>query len=321
MHKTDRILVLGARGMVGSSIVRALKKNQFESIFAPTHSELDLCNQSQVSDYFKKQKPQHVFMCAAKVGGIFANNEYRADFIMQNTLMQTNCFYAALEAQVEQFLFMGSSCIYPKFADQPIKEESLLTSSLEPTNEPYAIAKISGLKMAESIRRQFGKNYFSVMPTNLYGPGDNYHPMNSHVIPGLIQRMDKTVKSGEKTFEVWGTGTPKREFLYVDDLAEACLFLMEKASEEKLPDWINVGYGDDIAIKDLAKLIADEMGFTGEIVFNTKYPDGTPRKLLDSSKIKNLGWSAKWDLKEGLKEAIRGYYELKKQEGNNHVQA
>lgn len=216
---------------------------------------------------------------------------------------------------------MGSSCIYPKFAEQPIKEEALLTSPLEPTNEPYAIAKISGLKMAESIRRQHGKNYFSVMPTNLYGPGDNYHPMNSHVIPGLIQRMDKTVKSGEETFEVWGTGTPKREFLYVDDLASACLFLMEKASTEKLPDWINIGYGDDIAIKDLAKLIADEMGFNGEIVFNTKYPDGTPRKLLDSSKIKNLGWVPRWDLKKGLKEAIRDYNEAKKQEGINHVQA
>lgn len=321
MQKTDRVLVLGARGMVGSSIVRALKQHQFENILGPLRSELDLNNQAQVSEYFKTHRPKHVFMCAAKVGGIFANNEYRADFIMQNTLMQTNVFYAALESNVEQFLFMGSSCIYPKMAAQPIVEESLLTAPLEPTNEPYAIAKISGLKMAESIRRQFGKNFFSVMPTNLYGPGDNYHPKNSHVIPGLIQRMDKTIQAGEKTFEVWGTGTPKREFLYVDDLATACLFLMQKASKEKLPDWMNIGYGDDIAIKDLAQLIADEMGFKGEIVFNTKYPDGTPRKLLDSSKIRNLGWAPKWDLKQGLKVAIREYHESKKQEGNKHVQA
>ena len=321
MQQNDRILVLGAKGMVGSAIVRALKQNQFEKALAPGRNELDLSQQASVSEYFQKHQPKHVFMCAAKVGGIFANNEYRADFILQNTLIQTNAFYAALESKVEQFLFMGSSCIYPKFAEQPIKEEALLTGPLEPTNEPYAIAKISGLKMAESIRRQHGKNFFSVMPTNLYGPGDNYHPMNSHVIPGLIQRMEQTIESNAKTFEVWGTGQPRREFLYVDDLANACLFLMQKASSEKLPDWINIGYGDDIPIKDLAKLIADEMGFKGEIVFNTKYPDGTPRKLLDSSKIKNLGWSPQWDLKKGLKEAIRGFRDFKKQEGIKHVQA
>ena len=321
MQKTEKVLVLGARGMVGSAIVRALKQNQFEKVLGPSRGELDLCNQQQVSEYFQKHQPQHVFMCAAKVGGIFANNEYRADFIMQNTLMQTNVFYAALEVKAEQFLFMGSSCIYPKMCEQPIREEYLLTGPLEPTNEPYAVAKISGLKMAESIRRQFKKNFFSVMPTNLYGPGDNYHPMNSHVIPGLIQRMDKTIQAGDKVFEVWGTGTPRREFLYVDDLASACLFLMQKASAEKIPDWINIGYGDDIAIKDLAQLIADEMGFRGEITFNTKYPDGTPRKWLDSSKIRSLGWQPKWDLKTGLKEAIRGFYEMKKQEGMSHVQA
>lgn len=319
MQKTDRILVLGARGMVGSSIVRALKQNQFEKVLAPVRKELDLSQQAEVCDYFKTHQPQHVFMCAAKVGGIFANNEYRADFILQNTLMQNNVFLAALESKVDQFLFMGSSCIYPKMSEQPIREEYLLTGPLEPTNEPYAIAKISGLKTAESIRRQHKRNFFSVMPTNLYGPGDNYHPMNSHVIPGLIQRMNETIQSGAKTFEVWGTGNPKREFLYVEDLASACLFLMEKASTETVPDWINIGYGDDIAIKDLAKLIADEMGFKGEIIFNTKYPDGTPRKLLDSSKIKKLGWSPKWDLKKGLKEAIRGFHESQKQEGTVHV--
>lgn len=324
MQKNDRILVLGARGMVGSAIARVLKHHHFERVLTPFRKELDLSSQAEVCDYFEEHKPEHVFMCAAKVGGIFANNEYRADFILQNTIMQSNVFDAALKTDVRQFLFMGSSCIYPKFAEQPIKEESLLTGPLEPTNEPYAIAKISGLKTAESIRRQYGKNFFSVMPTNLYGQGDNYHPMNSHVIPGLIQRMHQTILSGSKTFEVWGTGTPKREFLYVDDLAAACLFLMQKASGQKIgqeiPDWINIGYGDDIAIKDLAKLIADEMGFRGEIVFNTKYPDGTPRKLLDSSKIRNLGWSPKWDLKKGLKEAIIGFHEFQKQEGISNVE-
>ena len=302
MKKSDVVLVLGGTGLVGSAIVRALKKNGYENILHPSSSELDLMDQEKVLSYFKENTPKHVINSAAKVGGIYANNKYRADFIYNNLTIQNNTFGAAFKTDVESFLFLGSSCIYPKMAEQPISEDSLLTSPLEYTNEPYAIAKIAGLKTAESFRKQYGKKYFSVMPTNLYGEGDNFHPDNSHVIPGLINRMEETIKNDKDTFEVWGTGTPMREFLYVDDLADACIFLM--SYEGDLPDWINVGTGKDVTIKELAETIAKTMGFKGEIVFNTDYPDGTPRKLLNVSKLHSLGWKHTVELESGIQKTV-----------------
>lgn len=308
MDKNARILILGGRGLVGSALIRELKRQSYSNILAPTHSELDLLNQQKTLDYFNEKRPEHVFDAAAKVGGIQANNNYRADFIFQNLAIQNNLFEAAFKYEVQKFLFLGSSCIYPKLCPQPIKEEYLLTGELEQTNEPYAIAKIAGLKMAESFRRQYGKNFFAVMPTNLYGINDNYHKENSHVIPGLIARMSETIKENKTQFEIWGTGKPKREFLYVDDLARACVFLMQ--TNKELPYWINVGTGEDVSIKELASMIAELMGFSGQLVFNTKYPDGTPRKLLDVSKIKELGWKPEITLKEGLKHSIQFYDSL-----------
>jgi GDP-L-fucose synthase len=307
MNKTDKVLVLGGRGMVGSALCRKLRVAGFSAILSPTRSDLNLLSQSETQAYFEANKPAYVFMAAAKVGGIVANNTYRADFILENLEIQNNAFRAALATNVENFLFMGSSCIYPKLAPQPLKESYLLTQELEPTNEPYAIAKIAGLKVAENIRRQYGKNYFSVMPTNLYGENDNYHPINSHVIPGLIRRMESTIKSGDSVFEVWGTGTPLREFLYVDDLAEACVFLMQHSTTMDMPLWLNVGSGEEISIGSLAQLVADVMGFKGKIVFNTDKPDGTPRKLLDSSEINKLGWHARTRLVDGIILAINDY--------------
>lgn len=306
MKLVDKILVLGASGLVGSALVRKLKKDGYQSILTPSSKDLNLLSQSETLAYFELNKPKHVILAAAKVGGIHANNTYGADFIFQNLTIQNNAFQGAFENDVDSFLFLGSSCIYPKFAEQPIKEESLLTSSLEPTNEPYALAKIAGLKTAENFRKQYGKNYFSIMPTNLYGEGDNFHPDNSHVIPGLINRMAKAISNEDSEFEVWGTGTPKREFLYVDDLAEACIYLLN--SDKDLPHWINVGTGVDITIRELAETIATEMGFKGKIVFNTDYPDGTPRKLLDVSKVHNLGWKHKINLKDGISKTVE-YFE------------
>lgn len=291
--------------MVGSSIKRALEKRNISPL-TPSRKDLNLLQQVEVDEYFKENRPTVVVNAAAKVGGILANNTYRADFIFENLTMQNNIFKACFETpSVDQFLFLGSSCIYPKMCPQPMKEEYLLSGALEETNEPYAIAKIAGLKTAESFRRQYGKNYFSVMPTNLYGENDNYHPENSHVIPGLINRMAETIKNGLNEFEVWGTGTPKREFLHVNDLAEACVFLLE--TEQELPYWINIGTGIEISIGELASLIAEEMGFKGKIVFNKEFPDGTPRKLLDVSKINKLGWKAKISLKEGIRSTISDY--------------
>ncbi len=305
MEKHNKILVLGSNGMVGSAIVRELLKTGHNNLLTPKRSELDLLNQADVANYFLANRPEYVFLAAAKVGGIHANNTYRADFIHQNLIIQCNVFDAAFKGNVEKLLFLGSSCIYPKNAPQPLKEEYLLTAPLEQTNEPYAIAKIAGLKTAESFRRQYGKKFFSVMPTNLYGENDNYHLENSHVIPGLIARMKIAMDKGEKTFAVWGTGNPRREFLYVDDMAKACLHVMK--TENDVPDLINVGTGEDISIKELAFMIKDILGFKGVISFNSEQPDGTMRKLLDVSRIHNLGWKHQVNLEAGLKMAISDY--------------
>lgn len=305
MNKNDKILVLGSRGMVGSAIVRELKKKGYLNVLTPERKELDLLNQKSTLDYFFAKKPDHVFLAAAKVGGIHANNTYRADFIHQNLLIQSNVFEASFQNNIKKLLFLGSSCIYPKNAPQPLKEEYLLTAPLEPTNEPYAIAKIAGLKTAESFRKQYGCHYFSVMPTNLYGENDNYHPDNSHVIPGLIARMHKAKLDNAPEFAVWGTGKPRREFLYVDDMARACIHVMEYPGE--LPDWINIGTGEDVSIQELAELIKEILGYKGDLVFNPNQPDGTMRKLLDVNRIHSLGWKHEINLKDGLKKAIDFY--------------
>jgi GDP-L-fucose synthase len=305
MFKSDKILVLGSRGLVGSAIVRELTKLGYTQILTPVRPELDLLNQNDVLNYFEKNRPDHVVLAAAKVGGIHANNVYRADFIFENLTIQNNVVQAAFKFNVDRFLFLGSSCIYPKNAPQPMREDCLLTSPLEPTNEPYAIAKIAGLKMIESFRRQYGKNWYSVMPTNLYGINDNYHPENSHVIPGLIARMKKAIDEKAPTFSVWGTGNPRREFLYVDDMARACIHMMNL--EGDIPHFVNVGTGEDVSIKELAFMIKDLMGFQGEITFNPNQPDGTLRKLLDVSLIHSLGWKHEVALKDGLKKSIEFY--------------
>lgn len=305
MNFTDKILILGSRGLVGSAINRELKKLGYKNLLTPVRTELDLLNQSAVLKYFETHKPQHVFLAAAKVGGIHANNVYRADFIFENLVIQNNVFEASFKNNVDRLLFLGSSCIYPKNAPQPMCEDYLLTSPLEETNEPYAIAKIAGLKTAESFRRQYNKNWYSVMPTNLYGENDNFHPENSHVIPGLIARMKKAMDEKAPTFAVWGTGNPRREFLYVDDMARACIHMMNLEGE--IPNFVNIGTGEDISIKELAFLIKDLLGYNGEITFNPNQPDGTPRKLLDVSKIHALGWRHEIDLKTGLKRAIDFY--------------
>ena len=306
MQQHNRILVLGARGLVGSALIRELKTNGYSEILAPLHQELDLLNGAATLDYFKKNQPDYVFLAAAKVGGIVANNTYRADFILENLAIQNHVFRAALETPVKKFMFLGSSCIYPKNSPQPIKEEYLLTGPLEPTNEPYAIAKIAGLKTAENIRRQYKREFVSVMPTNLYGIHDNYHPENSHVIPGLIARMQKAMDEGATDFSIWGSGKPRREFLYVDDMASACVFLMEK---EEMPDWLNVGTGLDIEIGALARKIAQLMGFKGNLVFDSSKPDGTMEKRLDVEKLFSLGWKPKISLDEGLQRSITFYRE------------
>lgn len=305
MKKNDQILVLGASGMVGSAITRELKMRDYQNILAPTRLDLNLLNQQSTLNYFEKFEPQHIFLAAGLVGGIHANNTYRADFIHQNIIIQSNVFEAAFQKKIDKLLFLGSSCIYPKNAPCPIKEESLLTSPLEPTNEPYAIAKIAGLKIAENFRNQYNCNYFSAMPTNLYGENDNFHLENSHVIPGLIARMKKAMNEGEDTFTVWGTGLPRRDFLYVGDMAKACIHIMEYKG--RVPDLINVGSGEDISINELAYKIKEIIGFKGKIIFNLDRPDGTSQKLLDISRIKNLGWKPLVNLDEGLRRTISYY--------------
>lgn len=297
MEKQSKIYVAGHRGMVGSAIVRKLQEEGFENLVLRTSTELDLRNQQEVEKFFKEQKPDYVFLAAAKVGGIVANNTYRAAFLYDNLMIEANIIHSAYLHSVTKLLFLGSSCIYPKFAQQPIKEEYLLTGILEHTNEPYAIAKIAGLKMCDAYRNQYGCNFISAMPTNLYGPNDNYDLNNSHVLPALLRKMVVAKRKGASSVEIWGSGKPMREFLHVDDLAEACLFLMHHYNDE---GFVNVGSGTDITIYELAHLIKDITGYEGELVFNTDKPDGTPRKLMDSSKIHALGWKAKIDLRSGI---------------------
>lgn len=297
MEKHQKIYIAGHRGMVGSAIVRKLEKEGFTNLVYRASAELDLRNQAAVNAFFEKEKPDIVILAAAKVGGIQANNVYRAEFLYDNIMMEANAIKACHEFGVQKMLFLGSSCIYPKMSPQPIKEEYLLTGLLEPTNEPYAIAKIAGIKLAETFRSQYGCNFISAMPTNLYGPNDNYDLNNSHVLPALIRKFHEAKINSDKTVTIWGTGSPRREFLHVDDLAEACYFLLQNYNGT---DWLNVGVGQDISIKELAEMVKEITGFEGELVFDTSKPDGTPRKLLDVSKINALGWEAKIGLREGI---------------------
>ena len=301
MEKASKIFVAGANGMVGSAIVRELQKNGFENLLLPNSKALDLRNQEAVAAFFEKNKPEYVFLAAAKVGGIYANNTYPAEFLYDNMMIQNNVIHHAYLNNVKKLLFLGSSCIYPKFAQQPISENSLLTDTLEPTNEAYAIAKISGVEMCKFYKKQYGCQFISAMPTNLYGINDNFNIENSHVLPALLRKFVEAKNKNEKNVTVWGTGTPLREFLYVDDLAEACLFLMLNYNEDST---INVGTGVEISIKELAETIKEKVGFKGELVFDTTKPDGTPRKLLDVSKINSLGWKHKIDLNDGIEKTI-----------------
>jgi len=307
MEKLSKIYIAGHRGMVGSSILRALQVKGYTNFILKTSSELDLRNQHAVANFFELEKPDYVFLAAAKVGGIIANNTYRADFIYENIMIQSNIIHQAYLNSVKKLLFLGSSCIYPKLALQPLKEEYLLTGLLEPTNEPYAIAKISGIKMCDAYRDQYGCNFISVMPTNLYGPYDNYDLNNSHVLPALLRKFITAKQNGEETVKIWGSGSPMREFLHSDDLADACLFLMDNYDDAGL---VNIGVGEDISILDLARLVKNIVGFEGEIITDTTKPDGTPRKLMDVSKLNALGWKATISLEEGVKMV---YEEIKNQ--------
>jgi len=302
MKQTAKIYIAGHKGMVGSGLERKLRKEGYNNIVTRTSSELDLRNQQAVNDFFESEKPEYVILAAAKVGGIHANNTYRAEFIYDNLMIEANIIHAAYLNKVTKLLFLGSSCIYPKMAPQPLKEEYLLSGYLEPTNQPYAIAKIAGIEMCDSYRVQYGCNFISAMPTNLYGTNDNYHPENSHVLPALIRRIFLAKKNNEPTVTIWGTGTPRREFLHVDDLADACFFLLKNYDDQGL---VNIGSGTDITIKDLAMMIVEEIGYQGELVFDTTKPNGTPRKLMDITKIKRIGWVPKISLKNGLKNTIK----------------
>lgn len=305
MEAKAKIYVAGHRGMVGSAIVRKLQAEGFENLLLRTSTELDLRNQEAVDRFFREHKPDYVFLAAAKVGGIVANNTYRAEFLYDNLMIESNIIHAAYQHSVTKLLFLGSSCIYPKLAPQALKEEYLLTGTLEPTNEPYAIAKIAGLKLCDAYRSQYGCNFISAMPTNLYGPNDNYDLNNSHVLPALLRKMIVAQRNGEPQVEIWGTGTPMREFLHVDDLAEACYYLMHHYNEA---GFINVGTGTDLSISSLAALIKEIIGYNGQLKFNTEKPDGTPKKLLDCSRIHALGWKARIDLKSGIEKV---YQEIK----------
>ncbi|HJS53609.1 MAG TPA: GDP-L-fucose synthase [Chitinophagaceae bacterium] len=307
MDKKDKIYIAGHRGMVGSAIHRRLKKEGFENFVFRTSDELDLRKQQEVANFFALEKPDYVFLAAAKVGGILANNTYRAEFLYDNLMIQSNVIENSYRLGVKKLLFLGSSCIYPKLAPQPLKEDYLLTGLLEHTNEPYAIAKISGIKMCDAYRSQYGCNFISVMPTNLYGPNDNYDLKNSHVLPALLRKFHEAKIKNQPEVIVWGTGTPRREFLHVDDMADACVFLMKKYNE---PGLINVGVGADLSIKELAEMIKEIAGYQGKIVFDPSKPDGTPRKLMDVSIISELGWKPQIKLNEGIKTVYRTFQKL-----------
>jgi len=308
MNRDAKIFVAGSKGLVGSALVRALGKGGFDNLLLPEINQLDLTCQQSVADFFRRESPEYVILAAAKVGGILANNSYPAEFIHDNLLIQNNVIHNAWRSGVKRLLFLGSSCIYPKFAPQPMKEEYLLTGLLEPTNEPYAVAKIAGIKMCEAYNRQYGTEFIAVMPTNLYGPGDNFHPDNSHVLPALIRRFHEAKEQGLAEVVVWGSGTPKRELLYVDDMAAGCLFLMALSKERLAPElltypkpcFVNLGTGEDVSIGELARIVMAITGYTGKIVFDASKPDGAPRKLQDVTRINNLGWQAQMPLREGI---------------------
>jgi GDP-L-fucose synthase len=304
MDKNSRIYIAGHKGMVGSAIYRKLHKEGFDNIITRNSSELDLRDQRAVTEFFDTEKPDYVFLAAAKVGGIIANNTYRADFLYENLQIQNNVIHSSYVNKVKKLMFLGSSCIYPKLAPQPLKEEYLLTGLLEHTNEPYAIAKIAGIKMCDAYRDQYGCNFISVMPTNLYGYNDNYHPQNSHVLPALIRRFHEAKVQESSDVTIWGTGSPMREFLFADDLAEACYYLMQNYDEAGL---VNIGTGEDLSIKDLALLIKKIVGYEGEIKFDTSKPDGTPRKLMDVSKLHSKGWKHTIELEDGIKLAYQDF--------------
>ncbi len=302
MEAAAKIYVAGHRGMVGSALVRRLEQAGYGNILVRTHAELDLLNQAATETFLKQEKPDFIFMAAALVGGIQANNSFRADFIYRNLMVEANMIHGAWLAGVQRLCFLGSSCIYPRDCPQPIKEDYLLTGPLEPTNEPYAVAKIAGIKLCESYNRQYGTQYFSVMPTNLYGPDDHYDLANSHVLPALIRKAHEARQRGDRELVVWGSGTPRREFLYVDDLADACVFLMQQGVAEGI---FNIGAGADVSIRELAETVMDVIGFRGDIVFDASKPDGTPRKLLDVSRLRDIGWQARTPLREGIALAYR----------------
>jgi len=307
MNPNNKIYVAGHRGMVGSGIVRKLQQEGFNNILMRTSAELDLRNQQAVQDFMKQEKPEYVFVAAAKVGGILANNTYRAEFIYDNIMMQSNIIHNAWVSGVKKLMFLGSSCIYPKLAPQPLKEEYLLTGLLEPTNEPYAIAKIAGIKMCDAYRAQYGCNFISVMPTNLYGPNDNYSLETSHVLPALIRKFHEAKLKSEPAVIMWGTGQPRREFLHADDLADACYFLMQQYNEE---GFVNIGTGEDITIKDLALMVKEVVGYEGNIEHDLSKPDGTPRKLMDVQKLHTLGWKDRIGLREGIGEVYKEFSQL-----------
>lgn len=306
MNKNAKTYIAGHRGMVGSAIQRKLEKEGYTNLLTADSKQLDLRSQAETEAFFYKEKPDYVFVAAAKVGGIVANNTYRAEFLYDNLMIEANVIHAAWKFGVEKLMFLGSSCIYPKLAPQPLKEEYLLTGLLEPTNEPYAIAKIAGIKLCDAYRAQYGCNFVSVMPTNLYGPNDNYHPQNSHVLPAMIRRFHEARQEGLQSVSIWGTGTPLREFLHTDDLADACFFLMQHYNE---PGFVNIGTGVDLSILELAELVAKITGYDGQILTDPSKPDGTPRKLMDVSKLNGMGWKAKIGLEEGIRSVYDSWRE------------
>jgi len=313
MDLNDKIYIAGHRGLVGSAIVRQLESRGFANLLMRTHKELDLTNQAQVQDFFKQENPDYVILAAAKVGGIYANNTYPADFIYQNMMIEANVINSAYENKVKRLLFLGSTCIYPKAVEQPMREDALLTDVLEPTNEPYALAKIAGIKLCESYNRQYGTDFRSVMPTNLYGVNDNFHPENSHVIPALMRRFHEAKVNNDAEVVVWGTGNAMREFLYVDDMAEASLFVLEldgetyQANTKSMLSHINVGTGKDVTIREMAETMKEVVGFKGDLSFDTTKPDGAPRKLIDVSRLSNMGWNYSVNLKDGLSKTYKWY--------------